>query len=338
MIGVALPGIAPLQASEPPRRGPSSTMLGVAIPGIAPVHNSGATAAPPTASKRSFGRTQPVLVPKPAPLVDDEPAIGPAPHVQRRGVPLAYVAGGVLALVVVSGLLVALLWKGQSLVVVPRLDAQGRDQIHLTCDSCQEGTVLRSAKRAGTFKAGETDLTLATPLQVGDNALSISLDRPGWGRDEEVSVVVPIAFRIKADVSELTGPHPAVIVRVSAAPGTDVKVDGKPVKLGMKGEGTYTVDVSAQTTGWSDDPRLIDQSIPYSITTAAAGSTPASEQKSTLPVRAGIATLHLDAPGLSSVIEGTSVRIRRAHGEGGEGHRQRPARPRRAGRVLLEGV
>ncbi len=310
MIGVALPGIAPLQASVPPeapRRGPSSTMLGVALPGIAPTHSS--APAPLPEPKRSMGRTQPVLVPRPAPLVDDEPALGPAPRIKKRGVPLAYVAGGVLALVVVSGLLVAFLWKGQSLVVVPRLDAQGRDEVHLTCDSCQDGTVAVLGEARATFKAHEADLSLATPLSVGDNAIAINLDRPGWGRDEEVSVVVPIAFRIKADVSELTGPHPAVVVRVSAVPGTEVKVEGKPLTLNAKGEGAYTLDVSAQTTGWSDDLRLIDQSIPYSITTAAQGATPAGEQKGTLPVRAGIATLHLDAPGLSSVIEGTSFRL-----------------------------
>ncbi len=319
MIGVALPGIAPLQASagasappveEPRRRGASSTMLGVALPGIAPLHSTPPGASPGMPPQQApVPRPQPVVLPKPAPLVDDEPAIGPAPRVQRGGVPLAYVAGGVFALVLVFGVAVAFLWKGQSLVVVPRLDAQGHDQLHLECDSCQDGTTAALGASTATFQAKVADLPLAAPLQVGDNPLTIHLDRPRLGRDEDVSVVVPVAYRIKADLSALAGAHPAVIVRVAAVAGTVVQVDGKAVPLDAKGEASYSVDVSAQTTGWADDLRLIDQSIPYSIVTAPTPDRKGAEQRGNLAVRTAIATLHLDAPGPSPVIEAASFRI-----------------------------
>jgi hypothetical protein len=324
MLGVAIPGIAPTQASAPLAQpggggGRSNTMLGVAIPGIAPIH--GATAqGNPGASQGSVqsGRTRaippaarpaPAILPKPAPLVDDEPAIGPAPRAQRRGVPLAYVAGGVFVLVLIFGGVMALLWKGQSLIVTPRLDAQGHEQLHLACDSCEDGTTATLDDAHTTFAAKEADLLLATPLKVGDNPLTIRLDRPRWGRDEEVKVVVPIAFRIKADLSALSGPHPSVVVRVQAAPGTVVRVDDKPVTLDAHGDGAYSIDVSAQTTGWSDDLRLIDPSIPYSITSAAHDGHEGSEQHGTLAVRAGVATLHLDAPGVSAVVDTGSFRV-----------------------------
>ncbi len=304
MLGVARPGIAPIAASDPPpasRQGASGTMMGVAAPGIAPLH---ASAGPlPAAGQRA--RPAPVVLPKPAPLVDDEPALGPAPRIERRGVPMASVAAGVLGLVVVVGLAVAFLWKGQSLVVVPHLDSQGHEQLHLVCDSCKDGTKATLGAATAEFHDKETDLATTTPLIVGDNPLSIHLDRPGWGRDEEVRVVVPIAFRIKADLASLAGAHPSVVVRVQARPATVVQVDGKPVPLDAKGEGAYTLDVSAQATGWADDLRLVDQSIPYSIASPGA-----AEQKGTLPVRAGIATLHLDSPGPSAVIETSSFRIR----------------------------
>jgi hypothetical protein len=318
MLGVAIPGIAPTRASEPattPAAGRSNTMLGVAIPGIAPMHASGA---PPAAGSLPSGRTQaiparahpaPIVLPKPAPLVDDEPAIGPAPRVQRRGVPLAYVAGGVFVLVLIFGAIVALLWKGQSLVVAPRLDAEGHERLHLTCDSCQDGTTASVGDAHATFASKEADLLLGTPLKVGDNPLSIRLDRPRWGRDEEVKVVVPIAFRIKADLSALGGAHPSVVIRVQAAPGTAVRVDDKPVTVDAQGEGSYAVDVSAVTSGWSDDLRLIDKSIPYSVTTPAKDGQPGAEQRGALAVRAGIATLHLDAPGLFAVIDGSSFKV-----------------------------
>jgi hypothetical protein len=316
MLGVAIPGIAPLSASAPPpnvaaTRGPSSTMLGVALPGIAPVQGPlpGAGASyPPRGVVAS--KPPPVVLPRPAPLVDDEPAIGPAPRLDRKGVPLTYVAGGVFGIVLVVGVAVALLWKGQSLVVVPRLDAQGHEQLHLTCESCPDGTVASIDGAQATFQSKEADLGLTTPLQVGDNPMSIRLARPRLGRSEDVKVVVPIAFRIKADLAQLAGAHPTVLVRVEAVPGTTVRVDDKPVTLDAHGAGVYAVDVGAQASGWADDVRRIDLAIPYAITPAAAdpASRPA-EQTGRLAVRAGIAPLHLDSPGLSAVVDGASFRV-----------------------------
>jgi hypothetical protein len=283
-------------------------MLGVAIPGIAPVHSTA-----PVQSGRTQAlapaRPAPVVLPKPAPLVDDEPVIGPAPRLARRGVPLTYVAGGVFALVLVFGGVVALLWKGQSLIVVPRQDAQGHERLHLECDSCQDGTTATLDGASATFNAKEADLVMAAPLKVGDNPLRIHLERPRMGRNEDVQVVVPIAFRIKADLAALSGAHPTVTVRVQAVEGTVVTVADKPVPLDAHGDGAYAIDVSSQTTGWSDDLRLIDQGIAYGIVTPARDGRPSTEQHGSLAVRAGIATLHLEAPGVSAVIDGSSFRV-----------------------------
>ncbi len=324
MIGVALPGIAPLSASLPveagPSLGPGSTMLGVATPGIAPTHGAPASApsmpsAQPATSLRAGGasRRPVVVLPRPLPLVDDEPAVGPAPRVNRSGVPVTLVAGGVFAIVLVVGLAVALLWKGQALVVVPRLDAQGHELVHLTCDSCPDGTLASLGASTAAFHAKDADVLLASALAVGDNPLVIHLARPGLGRSEDVKVVVPIAFRIKADLAALEGPHPAVIVRVQAVAGTVVRVDDKPVTLDAQGSGAYAIDVGAETSGWADDLRLIDLAIPYAITAPAspasrAGAAPL-EQSGRLAVRAGIATLHLDAPSPTAVIEASSFRV-----------------------------
>ena len=319
MIGVAIPGIAParaaVQTAQPaPQRVGSNTMLGVATPGIAPVHASAqrvaaAAAAPSPARGPSPARAQPKVLPMPAPLVDDEPAIGPAPRLARAGIPLAWVAGGVLALVVVFGVAVGVLWKGQSLVVVPRLDAQGHEELHLTCDGCPDGTTVDLETAHATFQNKEADLAMTTPLAVGDNPLSIRLTRPRMGRNEDVKVVVPIAFRIKADLASLSDVHPTVVVRVEAVAGSVVKIDGKPVTLDATGKGSYAVDVTAQTSGWSDDLRLIDQAIPYSIVPPPQGGRANVEQAGNLAVRAGIATLHLDAPGPTRVIETSSFKI-----------------------------
>jgi hypothetical protein len=241
--------------------------------------------------------------------VDDEPQIGPAPRLKRGGIPIAYVAGGVLALVVAVGIVVALTWKGPSVVIVPRLDSQNKDQLHLICTNCEDGTTAALGDAKATFKATEADLSLATPLVVGDNPLSILLDRPGWGRDEEIKAVVPIAFRIRADLAGLSGAHPAILVRVQAVSGTVIRIADKPVALDAHGEAVYSLDVSTQTNGWADDVKVIDQAISYSIVPPATDGHPGAEQKGSLPVRAGVASLHLDAPGLSPVVETGTFRV-----------------------------
>ena len=71
-----------------------------------------------------------------------------------------------------------------------------------------------------TFAAGAADLPLAQPLHVGQNALSLHVDRPGMGRDEVVALSVPVAYRVRADVSAMSGPHPSILIHVEALAGS----------------------------------------------------------------------------------------------------------------------
>jgi hypothetical protein len=102
-----------------------------------------------------------------------------------------------------------------------------------------------------------------------------------------------------------------ITVRVEALAGTVVSVDGKPVTLDGNGDGAYSVDISSETEGPADELRMIDRVIPYLITPGAGGA-----QAGKLTVRVGIAPLHLDAPGLHAVVDGTSFRLagRTVHG------------------------
>jgi hypothetical protein len=190
MMGVAIPGIAPVATSaEPPRRNLQCTMMGVAVPGIAPAAASLATPGSPAGSlPPSVARPRKAIeiAPKPAPLLDDEPEVGPAPKRVRRGVPLGWVAGIVAVLVVIAGGVAALLLRSHPLVAQPRLDAQGHEELHLICDSCQDGTIAELYGMRATFKSKEADLAIANPLKVGNNPLTIVIDRPNLGRDESV--------------------------------------------------------------------------------------------------------------------------------------------------------
>jgi hypothetical protein len=296
MLGVAIPGIAPTHAGQQggPTGGASGTMLGVAVPGIAPTRPGASASEPQHAQLRRAVE----IVPKPTPPVDEEAV--PAPPIIRpkRGVPLGMVAGVTAALVLVAGVTTALLWKNSPLVAQPRVDAQGHEQLHLRCETCEDGTTAELSGSRATFKGKECDLAIVNSLKVGDNPLIVHLDRPKLGRDEAVKLVVPIAFRIRADLGDLTAARPLITVRVEALSGTDVRVDGKPVALDGSGAGAYAIDISSETEGPADDTRLIDRTIPYVITPKAGG-----EQKGNVTARMGVTPLHLDAPGLHAVID-----------------------------------
>jgi hypothetical protein len=308
MMGVAIPGIAPLAASAPApgKQGLQGTMMGVAVPGIAPTHGNHPSSAPPPSlagGARVVPRKAVEIAPMPPPLLD-EPDVGPAPQLVKKGLPLALVAGVVGVVVAIAGVTAFLLLRSPPLIAQPRLDAQGHEQLHLRCDSCQDGTIAELYDARATFKSKEADLALASSLKVGNNPLTIHIDRPNLGRDESVQVVVPVAFRIRADLTDLAAARPTITVRVEAVSGTDVRIDGKPVTLDATGEGAYAIDISSETDGPADETRLIDRLIPYAVTPRSGEA-----QSGKLTVRVGIAPLHMDAPALHAVVESAAFRI-----------------------------
>ena len=139
------------------------------------------------------------------------PAPPPPRIVRKGGVPLVAVALAAGALVVVGGAAIAFLWHGAPPIsALPRVTPEGTDVLHLTCDpaSCKDGTVATIDGASATFAAGAADLPLAQPLHVGQNALSLHVDRPGMGRDEVVALSVPVAYRVRADVGGMSAPAP----------------------------------------------------------------------------------------------------------------------------------
>jgi hypothetical protein len=305
MLGVAMPGIAPIHAGQggPPSRSDNQTMLGVAVPGIAPVQ-AGWGAAPRSA--RSV--EPPVIVPRPKTFFN-EPVPEAFRKTKQKGIPLALVAGGVGALVVVLGIVVVVMWKSAPpLVVQPRLGEKNNEQLHLVCETCPDGTVASlgrsptmpndAAIPTATFKTKECNLDLATPLKVGDNPIEIHLDRPGMGRDEKVKAVVPIAYRVRADLSDISAEPPAISVRVETLPGTEVRIDGKPVALDASGKGTHAIDITAETEGSTEESRIIEKTVPYEVTLKGQKT-----ERGTVSARVGVAALQIDAPGSHPVFD-----------------------------------
>jgi RNase P/RNase MRP subunit p29 len=304
---VATPGVAPTAPPAPRPRKPQATVLGVALPGIAPLR-AGDSGAPPGAPDIAPAYPiddlpapeVPPLVPPPAPLVH-LPAPAPVRVFRRTGVPfvaVALIAGGLL---VGGGL--GLVWLSRDRPVITaqlREAADGADVLGLRCDpaSCKNGTAVDVDGARATFTDGKCDLTLSAPLHIGDNPLAIHVDRPGLGRDEVVRLVVPMSFRIRADLAGLSAPKPRVSIRVEAAAGSRVKVDGKEVPLGADGTAVYSIDESAATEGPADQSRVVAVDVPYSIT--SVGGAP---QTGTVAARFSVAPLRIDVPGAHAVVD-----------------------------------
>jgi hypothetical protein len=196
---------------------------------------------------------------------------------------------------------IAYFWRGSPpITALPRVTPEGSDVLHLGCapTSCADGTVAEIDGTSATFTAGAADLPLAQPLHVGTNALSLHLDRPGMGRDEVVSLQVPVAYRVWADVAPMSGPRPNVLVHVQALAGSDVRVADKPVALDATGAGNYAIDESAATDGPADESRPVSVDVPYTV--AAPGKGPES---GTVSARVSVAPLRVDAPGAREVVE-----------------------------------
>jgi hypothetical protein len=244
-------------------------------------------------------------VPPPEPLKED-PAPLPPRIVRKKGVPVALVGVISAALVLVGGLAIALFWRSAPITAQPRSAPDGRDLLHLTCDpkSCKDGTVVSLAASRAVFAAGEADLSLPEPLRIGDNTLPLVIDRPGMGRDETLKLIVPVAYRVRADVSTMSDARPCITIRVQARPGTDVRVDGKPVSLDASGAGSYAVDEWLATEGPADESHVVSLDLPYVVVQKGGVA-----ESGTASARVAVAPLRVDAPGMRAFVDESAALV-----------------------------
>jgi hypothetical protein len=159
--------------------------------------------------------------------------------------------------------------------------------------------------------AQTADLPLATPLQVGSNLFNVDIDRPSNGRDEKVSLVVKIGYRIRPDLSLLDTEHPLLRVAVDGTAGATVEVDGKPLTLGTDGKGAYDVDITSECQGASDETKTVERAVSYSV--VSVNGTP---EKGAVNMRVTVSPLHIDSPFSRTVIETDHVVVAGKTGRG----------------------
>lgn len=318
MLGVPAPSMplpapapAPVPTPAPQAAKPGSgTMLGVAMPGIAPLHSQpgAAPVASPAPRPNPFGGTllldqPPPVLPAPAPLAPEAAPVAPV-VARRRGVPLAAVAVVASAVVLLGG--AALLYFARStvpLTATAAISAGGKDQLHLVCESCPDGTKASVGGTSAVFAKNHADIDLPTPLAIGDNAFAIALDRPGVGRDETVKLVLPVAYRLRADLSGLDATPPVLRVDVDAERGETITVDGKPVTLDASGKATLSYDVTTETTGLGD-ARTLERKLPYVVV-----GKDKKTSRGEVDIRVAVLPLRVEAPGAKLVTDEARVWI-----------------------------
>jgi hypothetical protein len=303
LVGVARPGIAPVAPGAPPAPPPPAPPPPVQSQQRAepeprrpePVRELGATAGaealreirPPPGWEEEKKKRQRRVVALPA-MARRAPAAPPGDEpISRRALAVVLAAGG-LALVAV---LVALFWPSPPpLTARPRADSSGREGVELTCKSCPDGTTVSIEAASATVTGGVALIPLPAALSVGPNRFKVSIDRPGNGRDETVSVVVHVAYRIRPDLAALQAERPAFQIVAEAASGTTVTIDGRPVPL-ASGRGVESIDVAEVCSGLANEVKTLARQIPYQITPDSG-----PVEQGVVNVSVGIVPLHLDAP------------------------------------------
>jgi hypothetical protein len=285
------------------------TVLGVARPGIAPLNPGQAKApapaammAPPPAAARAPAAAWPT-----GPISQQGPRQegplsprGPQPRRVSLVATLAIVGS---AMLLVAATVAFFMLRGHGSVTArASLDAQGRELLELSCRECPDGTKTWIDSSPVAFQSGKATLHLQTPLKVGENPIVLVLERPGRSR-EEIALSLPIEFRVRSSTAELAQDNPKVSVLASVLAGTKLEVDGKPVAADPAGAVRFDYDVTADLSGPEASVKTLERVVPYKATSSTG------ESKGQVEIRLGITPLIVDAPGASIIVDEKQIVI-----------------------------
>ena len=326
MLGVAVPGIAPTQVGQPgpgPAAGPAlgestggprpvpnamATMLGISAPAGLGAAGAAAAGGPPEqpGPLGPRGQTAMFLVPEPKPFVEEPlPSRPVIVEKKKGGVSLALGVGIAAVVVLLLGVGIFFVARGSAPIKASAgVDDTGHDVLAVRCEGCPDGTIIKDGPSAATISKGAARLALATPLRVGNNDLTLHVDRPGVGRDEEVKLVVPVSYRLRADAATVEQWPPKFVFRAEAAKGVRIEVDGAPITVDANGLGTSELPLGALAEGSSDAVSVFEKVVPYKVVLVGG-----AEEKGTLTLRTRVLPLKLDTPRADAWIFGGTVSI-----------------------------
>ena len=130
--------------------------------------------------------------PAPPPSASPEGPVSPRRPEARRVSLTATLAIVGSAMLLVMAVVAYFMLRGHGAVTArASLDANGAEQLELSCSECPDGTKTWIDTAPSTFRGGKAALHLQAALRVGENPIVLVLERPGRSR-EEIALSLPI--------------------------------------------------------------------------------------------------------------------------------------------------
>lgn len=283
----------------------SKTAVGVALPGIAPLNPGGVPSQAPAARTSEPSDPQRTVdqrsrLPLGATIVENPdlqlaPEAPPRPKIARSALALLVSGVGLAA----AAIAFALLWnESKTLSAVVSSDERGRERIDLVCESCPDGTRVSLGGVTTEVAQLKAYLTPERPLPLGSNTLQFVVQRPDADAETVEATLPPLEYRIRANTNSLSDPQPRLSLDIEALTGSQVRIAGEPIGLDALGQGRGEVDVSSHLQGPSGEVVTFEPSVEYSVS-VPEGRRYAGELKA----RVSVTPLVLEAPGSDTITE-----------------------------------
>lgn len=272
LLGVAMPGIAPLRAGEKGASPPNSPPAPTALP---------PTAEGTPADSPSGG---------PPPLSDHELRLAGVPRRSAHGRLAWFLGLGAIVLGAIAFIAYRNWQSWDAISIRVSADEAGVETLEVTCATCPDGTTVTLQSEQATVQTQKALLKVGRPLALGSNRLEIGLRKPASSKTETITVSVPVTFRIRADLSKIRSDAPRAVVVVDAVRDAVVEVDGAAVGLDASGHAEVPVDVSGALTGPSSSVVPLERQVAYVVTQAGQA------YRGQVSLRMGITPLELITP------------------------------------------
>lgn len=292
---------APPNAGKRSGLGPSNrTMLGVSAPVLAQAHAAAAAAR----QQQQAAAMQPVPRAPETTLggVDVSIAGLPSPRKRARAPMIALLSVGLLMML---GVVVALAyWRfGDREIPVRASIVQvehGQELLEIEIPGAPAGSRVRFAGTEQSLDGARARFPLSREsLVVGDNALSIDVIAPS-GAVETHRVTLTLELRVRANLETLAAPEPAITIVVEALPGSTAMIEGQPVTLDERGQGTRAFPLSEMATTPEGVQHVVRWIVQPPSGVAAEG---------TLTTRVPMTSLQIDRPGTELTTDRAEVEI-----------------------------
>lgn len=202
------------------------------------------------------------------------------------------IAKGVLAITSLLGvglLLFTWAWNPPAPVLGKINSEASPPALELWCDSCANGSYVVHQGQRHEFTDHHATLPLSTVPQVGSNTFELDVHRSGVRRDEQVTLAVPVDYRAKWNLSELTAVPPRLAIAVEAAPGVSMRINDAHVAL-SNGHGTHSLPLQRKLASASANIDWLEET---AIITTSGGQSPSSVE---YRVRVPVVPLVIDTP------------------------------------------